>query len=150
MNIKTEHIVLIVAVVIIALLVIFSGGSSLMDTGVGEDDLMEETSAPLSVSGQSAGNSVSIDSLKLTAEKTWVAIHEDSEGAPGNILGAKRFRPEDASGTILLLRNTEAGKTYHAMLHTDDGDDIFDQNKDMPTLENNTPVMVSFSTRAAQ
>src|SRR3989344_1211752 len=41
---------------------------------------------------QSAGETVMLSALTLSTS-AWVAIHEDSEGEPGRVLGARRFEP---------------------------------------------------------
>lgn len=67
------------------------------------------------------------------ASNVWVAVHEIRDGAPGNILGAARFRAGGTeSGNIELLRPTVGEEQYVAMFHADDGDDLFDFAKDVP------------------
>ncbi len=66
----------------------------------------------------------------------WVAIHEESDGKPGRILGARRFGIGiNQSGSVELLRPTQEGKVYFAMLHADDGDRQFDHTKDLPLAD---------------
>ncbi|MCR4330658.1 MAG: hypothetical protein NUV49_02135 [Patescibacteria group bacterium] len=98
----------------------------------------------LSAQDQPAGLKVLIDSATME-EQGWIVIHEDRDGAPGNILGARRFEAGVSTGEVELLRNTVEGGIYYAMIHTDDGDGQFDHTKDLPLLENDAPVMVTFS-----
>jgi len=72
------------------------------------------------VQDQSAGMGVSITSMNLTRE-TWVAVRDSK-----SILGAGRFSPGATSGTVKLLRATEAGKAYQVVVYVDDGDKKFD------------------------
>ncbi len=85
----------------------------------------------LAVNDQNAGNSVAIAEVVLEV-KSWVAVHEDRAGAPGNILGARLFAAGKSSANVELLRATAPGKVYYAMLHRDDGDGKFDHAKDVP------------------
>jgi len=81
------------------------------------------------VKDQQAGPSVFVTRVALEAPG-WVAIHEDHGGLPGNVLGAHRFDVGVYQGTVTLLRNTETGNKYHAMLWRDNGDGIFDLESD--------------------
>lgn len=84
----------------------------------------------VSADDQPAGMSVSVT---VKAEKdVWVAVHEDTGGKPGSILGAQLFTKGTATGKVDLLRRLMAGRKYYAMLHADDGDRKFDHMKDMP------------------
>ena len=100
----------------------------------------------LSVNEQTASSRVVVSGMTL-AERSWIVIHEEREAEPGSILGAGRFGPGTEQGEVELLRNTEPGKKYFAMIHADDGDDTFDQKKDLPLKdESGQVVMVSFAT----
>ena len=87
----------------------------------------------LVASNQPAGDRVIMSMVSLETN-AWIAIHEDrGDGKPGNILGATRF---DAgryfAQKIELLRRTEEGSTYFAILHADDGDSEFDYKQEIP------------------
>lgn len=101
----------------------------------------------ITASDQDPGMGVFINSFSL-AKDGWVAIHEDSLDNPGNILGARRFAAGTyENGLVELLRATEPGRTYYAMLHRDDGDRIFDHSKDLPVpATDGSLVMARFST----
>ncbi len=96
---------------------------------------------------QPAGSRVLIRAAAL-AQPGWIAVHEDNNGTPGKILGAARVDAgEYANGSVDLLRPTESGKAYYAMVHGDDGDKQFDHTKDLPvTDQSGNPVTVRFST----
>jgi heme A synthase len=105
-------------------------------------------SAPISsailVSNQIAGGMVKIDNVALTFDG-WVVIHEDRNGAPGNVLGAQRFDMGTyAGGQVELQRNTVAGGKYYAMLHVDNGNKLFDLKDDAVTMDGDTAVMATF------
>lgn len=97
------------------------------------------------VEDQPAGNSVKISSIVLN-EMGWVVIHEDASGKPGNVLGAALvFAGEHSLVPVELLRNTEKGKTYHVVLHTDNGDRVFDLKKDFPITDSAGNVQMLFT-----
>ncbi|MCI0619832.1 hypothetical protein L0Y40_02235 [Candidatus Wolfebacteria bacterium] len=81
------------------------------------------------VKDQPAGESVFLSRVGLSVPG-WVAIQEDSDGEPGNILGAQRFDAGVYQGTVKLLRQTEVGERYHATLWRDNGDKLFNFETD--------------------
>ncbi|OGZ45863.1 MAG: hypothetical protein A3C84_03695 [Candidatus Ryanbacteria bacterium RIFCSPHIGHO2_02_FULL_48_12] len=102
----------------------------------------------IAVDEQSAGDVVV--SMVTLAEPAWVVIHEDRNGAPGNILGAGWFPAGDNRNvSMTLLRKTEPGKVYYAMIHADAGaDKKFAKESDMPIKDPSGAVlMMKFSTR---
>lgn len=89
----------------------------------------------IAVNDQQPGLSVAV-ALVTLARDGWVVVHEDRDGKPGSILGAQRFNAgANQSGSVDLLRATEEGKVYYAMLHSDDGDRAFDHTKDLPITD---------------
>jgi hypothetical protein len=111
--------------------------------------ISDETGNAILVQNQARGNSVSIDTVVLS-QIGWVAIHEDRDGEPGNILGAKLFDVGRNSGTVELLRPTVEGGIYYAMLHdeADIGNNgfAFDYQVDLPILDSSgKPIMKKFS-----
>lgn len=107
----------------------------------------------VSVEDQKPGNNVLIQSLSL-AVTGWVVIHDDNNGKPGHILGAHRFNVGTYAGqNVELLKGTEEGKVYYAMLHADDGDRQFDYRVDLPLKdETGNMVMMRFvaTSKSAQ
>ena len=125
---------------------------------VGEGDGVDFSNVVLGgnsvlVNDQAAGKMVRVVTLNL-AQDGWVAIHEDRDGKPANILGAQWFPAgQGQSGSVDLLRSSENGKVYYAMLHSDDGDRKFDHTKDLPLADpQGSPIMVRFlaTTKAAE
>ena len=82
------------------------------------------------VEDQLAGDRVLIKEIALT-DSGWAVVHEDAGGVPGNALGAQRFDKGVHSGTIYLLRNTEADQGYYILLYRDNGDRKFDLETDI-------------------
>ena len=104
----------------------------------------------IAVNDQSPGSKVGIALVTLAGEG-WVVIHDESGGKPGSILGAQRFDAgANQTGSVELLRPTEEGKVFYAMLHADDGDRQFDHEKDLPIrdLQGNA-ILMRFVASAA-
>jgi hypothetical protein len=100
--------------------------------------------ALINVIDQKAGTMVSIGSVDMPVNG-WVVVHEDRNGAPGNILGAQRFDAGSyAGGQVELLRTTLIGGQYYVMLHVDDGDKLFDHKLDMPLASTAGIVSATF------
>lgn len=97
----------------------------------------------LSVEDQIAGNLISISGLELK-ENHWVAIYDQREGQLGWIMGATRVRAGDTSAVIELLRPTISGETYYAGILSDDGDEVFNRQTDLPPLSSDKMTIVSF------
>jgi len=96
------------------------------------------------VQNQVAGLVVSLERV-IFEEDGWVVIHEGTASHIGNALGAKRFDKGEYTGTVELLRATEAGEVYRAVLYRDNGDREFSLDTDFPFLQNgNEPVLTTF------
>jgi hypothetical protein len=96
------------------------------------------------VPNQKAGLQVAISYVVFESDG-WVVIHEGTESQIGNALGATRFDAGEHSGVVELLRPTEAGKIYRAVLYHDNGDREFSLDSDFPFLQKgNEPVITVF------
>ena len=86
------------------------------------------------VANQSAGMTVALGEVRYPSVEGWIVVHDDAGGELGWALGAARYntdiglRPDH----VELLRATEAGKTYHVVYYTEDGDRMFDLKLDTP------------------
>ncbi len=120
--------------------------SSLADVSAAMADT--NTTNSITADDQPAGTIVAI-AVKIEKE-SWAVIHEDVGGKPGKILGAQFFPAGTHLGKIELLRGTDAGKKYYAMLHADDGDRAFDYTTDLPLKDMaGEPIMHAFMATAA-
>ncbi|PIR69396.1 MAG: hypothetical protein COU47_03435 [Candidatus Niyogibacteria bacterium CG10_big_fil_rev_8_21_14_0_10_46_36] len=113
---------------------VFSGGGADDTTNNESNTASDAFSIPLghssvSVDDQRAGESVFI-ALATLSRGAWVAIHEDQDGMPANILGARYFPGGKTAGTVELLRGTVPERAYYAVIHADDGDREFDFRRD--------------------
>jgi hypothetical protein len=81
----------------------------------------------LDVVDQPAGMSVKVRSANLV-QMGWIAVRDSN----GRTLGAGRFGPGMHTDVeVPLLRGTEAGQSYQALIYVDDGDREFDLRKDI-------------------
>lgn len=105
----------------------------------------------LTIDEQDPGENVMVDELNF-AKDAWVVFHADDNGNPGVILSAYRFNTGKIKNWDVELIDgvaLEAGKTYHAMIHEQNGDRGFDYTVDTPLLdENGQPMVVPFAVRA--
>ncbi|MCH7883322.1 hypothetical protein IIA95_02825 [Patescibacteria group bacterium] len=64
----------------------------------------------------------------------YVVIHEDGEGKPGAIVGNSIFLPqgENRDFEVTLSRESVDGEVLYAMLHSDNGDGVFNPAEDSP------------------
>lgn len=111
------------------------GEKTAVDTNSDAGSALAQISASVGagISTVSADNQAEgeIVSVVVKAEKeTWVAIHEETDGKLGKILGAQLFTKGTHTGLVHLLRPTVAGMKYSAMLHADNGDRKFDPAED--------------------
>jgi hypothetical protein len=117
----------------------------------GTNNNLTATSSSLSAEGnaveikdQIAGNAVVVQSVTFK-EAGWIAIYEDRDGKPGNILGARWYPAgETKNGPVELLRPTVKG-VYYARFHKDDGNHLFDLKIDSPLVDGSgNPVTMRF------
>ena len=100
--------------------------------------------AKLNVLDQLAGSMVSVGVVEMPVNG-WVVVHEERDGGPGNILGAQRFDAGSyTGGQVELLRTTTIGGKYYVMLHSDNGDKLFDHKLDLPLGSESGTVVAAF------
>jgi hypothetical protein len=100
----------------------------------------------VAVVAQSAGQTVAFSALFV--EPGWIAIHEDRNGEPGNVLGARWLPAGTHASNVVLLRNTVSGKMYYAVLYADDGDREFQvRGESALVTEDGNPIMVTFEAQ---
>lgn len=170
MNKNTLTIIAAFAVGFVLAWVIFSGGKSANNSGTqtsqNSQDL-ENSETPeglalvnsliskentLTVNDQASGATVVVAQVALEYD-SWIAVHEDRNGTPGNVLGALWLPAGTKTDAVVeLLRPTLEGGNYYAMLHEDIGSDHkFDVKIDKPVLDaKGMPVMAKFTARTKQ
>lgn len=88
------------------------------------------------VEDQDAGMSVRVKSAAL-AQAGWIAVRD----AEGRTLGAGRFDAgEHANVEVPLLRATESGERYQALIYVDDGDREFSLQNDILVMRGDGSV----------
>lgn len=136
-GIKTWQWVVTVIVIIILVILgynMFKGGST--PTTTIEDATSTDVTKTgdinrVVISDQFPGNIVYLSSVQL-AQPGWVVIHKDNNGTPGAIIGSAYFEKGINPGKITLTSPTVEGGIYYAMIHSDNGDKVFDATKDLP------------------
>lgn len=89
------------------------------------------TSVRLVLRNQLAGSKVVVEEAVVEVP-TWVAIREDQEGKPGNILGAQKVFPGVSRSIVVeLLRPTVPNSKYHAVLYRDAGSPAFNYREEV-------------------
>ncbi len=102
----------------------------------------------VSVTAQSAGSEVIVESVTVPSPGAWVAVREVLGLDLGNVLGAVRVTDPRRTVSIPLLRATEPNLSYAIELYRDDGDGVFDLSTDSVYVDFTTgaPVIVRFTT----
>lgn len=103
---------------------------------------MPESGYTVSVADQKAGGIVYASQLVFEKE-SWLAIREQVDGQIGNILGAQRYPAGTHTGVVKLLRDTNPGRTYYAVIFIDDGDGKFDFKKDAKLTDTQGSVVTT-------
>jgi len=94
------------------------------------------------VLNQKAGIEVMMDYV-LIHKRGFVVLHEDDNGQPGKIVAASNLLNAGEMREAFVRTKTEAGKTYWAMLHTDNGDGIFDAKTDLPIRDSKDAMVMA-------
>ncbi len=85
-----------------------------------------QNSGTISVTNQSAGMNVTVESVTVPPPGVWVAVREMSGRSLGNVLGAARVVGPHTNITVSLLRATEPSRSYAVELYRDDNNGDFD------------------------
>jgi hypothetical protein len=87
---------------------------------------MVQKSGMISVTDQSFGDTVVVESVIVSLPSVWIAVREMNGTNLGNVLGAARVGDLRTRVVIPLLRATEPGRTYAVQLYRDDASEPFD------------------------
>jgi len=145
--------IVIVALIVVGIVVMSRDKTEVNDMDV--VDITDNTNAPVSrtaniiVSDQYPGNVVYISSV--TMEKAgWVVIHKNANGVPGAVIGSVYVTAGVGPAKVNLTESIVDGAMYYAMLHEDDGDKVFDANKDDPIKDaRGNAIMKTFKASIA-
>ena len=101
------------------------------------------------VTDQFPGNIVYLSSVQLT-KPGFVAVYDDNNGTPGEIIGTQYFDAGINPGRVTLTRSTVDGEVYYAILHTDNGDKVFNATQDVQLINAaGNPIMMIFRGSAS-
>jgi len=96
------------------------------NTPVTNTDALPPESGAVSVTVQSAGDTVVVESVTVPPPGVWIAVREINNNDLGNVLGAERVNGPRSSISISLLRSTESSHSYAIELYRDDNNGVFD------------------------
>ena len=90
---------------------------------------------------------VTIDSVTF-AVSGFIEIHADDAGKPSAYVGSSKVMAPGTYTNESIIMTTTPGSYYWAMLHSDDGNGIFEAAKDLP-IKNaaGEPVMQKFQVK---
>lgn len=97
---------------------------------------------------QYPGNVVYFSSVQVGAP-SWVAIHADSNGVPGNVIGSARFDTGINPGKITLTQPMVDGGTYYAIIYSDIAGQAFDATKNAPVKDSKGQVIMKIFKASA-
>ncbi len=136
--------VIILTVVIVVLIVVgyFFGNQKIAlapatnlknNSKVATDKAVVTTSSSkITIANQIPGEVVLVSEVMMN-ENGWVAVHDDVDGKPGNILGAYFLNAGTYKNQMVpLLRGVTDDHSYLVVIHKDDGDKVFDYKIDTP------------------
>lgn len=99
----------------------------------------------ISASNQPAGQTVTITTVTLK-ENGFIAIHEDTEGKPGKVIGNSTLLQAGSYSnvTVNLTRASKDDETLHPMLHSDDGDGTYGfPDEDFPIKDEQGNIVIT-------
>lgn len=107
-----------------------------------------QESGAISVTNQSSGDIVTVESVTVPPPGVWIAVREMNGNDLGNVLGAVRVSGPRVSVSVFLLRATEPGRSYAVELYREDGSGVFDlaANSVFVDFTTGEPVIAFFTT----
>jgi len=103
----------------------------------------DEITLPLVVPEQAGGDEIFIERVDLP-DVGYLVIHMEKDGKPGEIIGVSDLLPAGIRENFLIKVDEEVveGDMLFAMIHTDDGDGIFDVSLDVPFIDDNGDIIL--------
>ena len=147
-------VIVIIVLIIIGVMVFGNKNSDISDVTDDTSQAIDDADASIEInrvviSDQFPGNVVYVSSVNL-ANGGWVEIHKDNAGTPGAYVGSMYFEKGiSPGGKITLTEPTVEGGIYYAMLHSDDGDKIFDSAKDLPLKDSKGNIIMKLFRASA-
>ncbi len=99
------------------------GGASGGETTGGEDagaraEISAELERPADQRGD--GSEVTVPRATISGVSGWIAIHRDSEGEPGDVIGTASLREGENADVSVSLDEPAGSGTLYAMVHAED------------------------------
>lgn len=92
---------------------------------------------------QFSGESVVLVGYAVFAKPGFITIRDDKNGMPGSIIGTSRLLSGRVEGErVKTTSNLQADRVYYAELVNDDGDELFDETKDLPVNDKEKSVVL--------
>ncbi len=140
-GIKTwQWVVTVIVIIVLIIIGIWVFGNKGATTPTDNTPVTDNTPAATTVinrvvmSDQYPGNVVYLSSAQF-ANPGWVVIQADNAGTPGKILGQTYFASGINPGKITLSSPMIDGKTYYAVMYSDNGDAKFSITTDKPLMD---------------
>ncbi|MES2216550.1 MAG: hypothetical protein V4481_04625 [Patescibacteria group bacterium] len=150
-GVKTwQWVVTAIVIIVLIIIGIMVFGNKKGETPIGGDNMSTSTDNGtvsqevnrVVMTDQYPGNVVYLGSVQL-AKGGWVVIHKDNNGTPGAVIGTQWLDAGLSAGTkITLTQSTTEGGLYYVMLHSDDGDKVFNETKDLPLKDSRDSVIM--------
>lgn len=117
---------------------------NVIEQEVQEEVIIEqEVVLPLIIPEQAGGNEIFIESAVLQSDG-YVVIHGEENNEIGEIIGVSEFLSAGTKTNFLMGIDEEVVEDdiLFAMIHIDDGDSIFDENLDIPLVDDNGDIVL--------
>lgn len=136
-------VIVILALIVIGVMVFGDKGTETPVVTDDETPVVTDTTAVnrIVMSDQYPGNVVYLSSVQV-ANPSWVAIHTDSAGVPGKVIGSAKFEAGINPGKITLTQPMVDGATYYAVIYNDVAESGFDVTKNTPLKDSKGQVIM--------
>lgn len=113
------------------------------------NDMMENGENAVFVEDQESGAEDVIVGLAVLQEPGFVVIHKDDDGIPGDVIGYSMWILDGAEHFFIGVEEPlEEDEIYYAMLYTDNGDQEWNVQTDLPvTGADGAVTVMTFSAR---
>jgi hypothetical protein len=145
---KSTIIFIIVIILVVAAFFVFNSFlKKSIDSTSENTEIAKPAVLGIVVPQQAGGTNVFIESVSLN-NAGYVVIHRDNGGKPGKVIGVSKLLQPGTMENFLMDIDEEVveGDSLFAMVHSDDGDGVFDAVLDVPTVDmEGNILLVGFS-----
>lgn len=107
------------------------------------EEMLENGDHAIYLIDQSSGESVVSVGYAVFAKPGFITIRDDKNGMPGNVIGVSDVlygRVENEQ--VEISNKLQTDRVYYAELVSDDGDEVFDETKDLPVNDQEKSVVI--------